>query len=37
MLLEVDALAFRQKMRNEKNEALDALAKETESLGLEFK
>jgi excisionase family DNA binding protein len=36
-VLEVDALAFRQNMRNEKNEALDALAKETESLGLEFK
>ncbi|MGK5081663.1 helix-turn-helix domain-containing protein [Bdellovibrionota bacterium FG-1] len=36
-VLEVDALAFRQKMRNEKNDALDALAKETESLGLEFK
>lgn len=36
-VLEVDALAFRQKMRNEKNEALDALGKETEGLGLEFK
>jgi excisionase family DNA binding protein len=36
-VLEVDALAFRQKMRNEKNVALDTLAKETEKLGLEFK
>ncbi len=36
-VLELDALAFRQKMRNEKNEALDALAKETESLCLEFR
>lgn len=36
-VLEVDAIAFRQKMRNKKSEALDALAKETESLGLAFK
>jgi len=36
-VLEVDALAFRQKMRNDKTSALDALAEETEGLGLEFK
>jgi excisionase family DNA binding protein len=36
-VLEVDALAFRQKMRNAKNVALDGLAEETENLGLEFK
>jgi len=35
-VLKVDALAFRQKMRNEKNEALDALAAETARLGLDF-
>lgn len=36
-VLESDALEFRQKMRNEQNKALDELAEETESLGLEFK
>ena len=36
-ILEGDALALRKKMRNEQNEALEALAVETESLGLEFK
>ena len=34
-VLVVDAIAYQRKMRNEKNEALDALAKETESLGLD--
>ena len=36
-VLEVDALAFRQKMKREKDEALNALADETDRLGLEFK
>jgi excisionase family DNA binding protein len=35
-VLETDALEFKRKMRSEQNKALDALADETEKLGLDF-
>jgi excisionase family DNA binding protein len=36
-VLKAETLAFRQKMRNQKNEALDALVAGTERLELDFK